>query len=813
MATNKPKHNSQHKPDKFSKQIENMTQTKTVLDSDTLENVPLHELEAISNNMVNINSIAADIIELYPEVELVMEIMTSLIISPNDAETETLLVELNNDDLPASVLSSIRDMFDTHIDKEYHIIDKLDDIIKESLYTHGSYVELNIPTMFINDMLKLNKTTLKAGLESYVRAKERTENVTTVKDTNLKIEITDSLMELTLSTLSNNDIKSGVETKFYNNKFGNKTISSGTESLVYDGSLMFANGYTNIDSNIDKPIVKKVNPSSIIPIADANNPKIHYGYFYLVGKDGRDISTNINNADKTDEDYLKGIFTNINTVKNNLGQDNVPELSNIQDMKKFLLKDKLNEYVTESKLDFNTDINIEIDDTLAITLAEYVIDKVDMKVIYLPKELVSYYAINYRSNGTGKGLLERVATLASIRGIMTFTNILAFVKSSVSTTEVSIDLDPDDPTYRQTVKKVLAEVVKNQQYKLPIRMLKADAFIQWTRKLGYRVKTKHPEFPDMNIELSEVANEVKPVDTELFEKIDKHILTSLYFSPEMLEESYNADFATQARQQFFILNKRVKKIQKTYNQLLSVDIRKKLLLDGSLIAKLETLLTSNIKDIKKKMVKNNNTLDSKKVKNINEDQLVKRLMFSLINNTKVSLQKPDVAAEEVTTEKFGNYTDMLDDTLDKLFSEDALPEELIGDLSGKLGNIKSALKTVLIKKYMANNKILPEFNRMFTLDENGKPDSNLLDEFNTHTDVLKLLALPFIKEITGDIEETNKDVEKATTVKEEGSDEETSPSNEDVSDTNDTNSDTTDEPVDNVDDSTDNPDDTPDIPS
>lgn len=794
MAVKNKSVKTQKIPDVHSKQVENAAKVNVEIKDDGIEAVPMHELESISNNMVNINSIAGDIIELYPEVELVMEIMTSLIIAPNDAETETLLLDLNNTELPSHVVASISDLFEAHINNEYKIIDKLDDIIKESLYTHGSYVELNIPTMFINDILKLDKTTLRAGLESYIKTNERHEYSKEVVDSDLKITITDSLVDITLSTLVNDDIKAGNENKFYSDTFGMENITAGTESLVYRDGLAFATGYENNDGNIDKPIVKKVNPASIIPIADANNPKVHYGYFYLVGKDGRDIKTDFKNqTEEQDEDYIKGIFTNINRVKNNIGKDNTPEISNIADMKKFILRNKLDEYLETLNMDYKTDVNIELDDTLALTLAEYVIDKRALKVIYLPKELVSYYAINFRSNGTGSGLLERVTTLASIRGIMTFSNLLAFVKSSISTSEVTIEADPDDPNYRLTVKKVLAEVVKNNQYKLPVRMLKANSFIQWTHKLGYKVKTIHPEFPDMNITVEEKANEVNPVDTELFEKIDKQILTALYFSPEMLEESHNVDFATQARQQFFILNKRVKKIQKNYNKLITDDVRKKFLLDGSLITKLKTILEANISDIKKKMVKANSTLNIDKAKKVSDEHLVKRIMFTLLSNVNVSLQKPNKVSEEVSLDKFNNFTDMLDGVLEKLLSEDAIPEELIGDLSGKLQNASAAIKIGLIRDYMANNKILPELNKMFTLDENGKPDSSLLESFGSYSAVLNEIIVPFIKDTTEVIEDNNKDVAKATTVKEESTDSGGEDSTNKETNSDDTNSDNEDD--------------------
>lgn len=742
-----------YKPSEYSVTADIVKKSKGILNKDSNLELNVSELDRISNSIKSANVVVDDIVELYPEIELVIEIMTSLIKSPNDTETESLIIDIKNNELPSEVKSNIISVIENHIDLEYNIYEKLDDIISESLYTKGSYVEINLPSLFVNDLIKSLKQNVKAGIESLDRTFNRIndEYNITIKDDNTGIEITDTLLNV-----CKQDVTVGNENKYYNKLFKTDLdISAGIESLMINDGIAIAEGYGLNDDNIDKPIIKKVSPNSIIPIASSEDPSKHYGYFYLTDRNGNSI----NSSDKDfSSNYNKEIISNI---ENTLGARDASyqNITNIDSLKEKLLLNNINKYLAKLKLN-DIDVNVEISDEMILSIAELVINKTDVKIIYLPPELVSYYAINYRSNGTGKGLIERVAVLASIKGILTFTNLLSYIKSSVSTTEIKIDLDPEDPNYRQTIKKIVNEVIKNRQFSLPIRMLKVDDFIDWIHKLGYSVVAKHPDFPNVEIDVSENKNEIEPIDTELFEKLDKQILTALYCSPEIIDNSYNSDFATTVRQNFFLLNKRVNKLQKKYNKLITKDIRKKCLLDGNLIKKLEIIIKNNIRAIRRAIVKNNTNISTKDIKKITDEVIIRRVIFSILNNLDIALQKPVKVSEESIRENFNEYTDMLDSTIEKLLSSDALPSELIGDLSDNLDNIKHAIRIVMTRRYMANNKILPDLNNMFALDENGKPNLLLLDEFNDFVEVVKSIALPFVKESGKVVNKTNEKLEK-----------------------------------------------------
>jgi len=388
--------------------------------------------------------------------------------------------------------------------------------------------------------------------------------------------------------------------------------------------------------------------------------------------------------------------------------------------------------------------------------------------------------------------------------------LLSYIKSSISTTNIKIDLDPDDVEYRSTVNKILAEVMKNRQFNLPIKMLKVDDFIEWSHKLGFAVEAKHPDFPDINIDIEEKKNEIDPIDTELFDTIDKDILISLYCQPEVLDASNDANFATTVKQNFFLLNKRIKNIQKHYNKLITKDIIKKLMIDGVLINKLENIISNNIKDIRNFNKKNTPELDKKEYDKTSDELIIKRIIFNILTNLVVTLQKSEITDDGVY-DRFSDFMDNIDNVINAIMSSDAISDTQIGDMADNLDDIKNGIKTILVRRYMDDNNILPEFNNMFMLDEDGKPNDSLTNEYNNYIETVSAIGLEFIKNNSKIKETINNKLDKINNSSEEDNADEVTPPDDNVEDntdevTPDDNADDADEvtpPDDNVEDKTD----------
>lgn len=710
------------------------------INTDQNSSVKAKDLASIQQHSRNISGIVSDITEIFPDIELVIEIMTSLIISPNDMQNNGVYCKLNNFKLPVNVQNIIMDVSRTYINGEYDYLDKLDTIISETLYTQGSYVELNIPPSNIKKLLDTIKKTPTSGLEDIMSSSKPifSESISTYKEPkDSPIEFSDNPLNICSDILNDTMIKVGNEASLFNTAYNETTIA--LESMFID-----SNGYgvmddTDIDYN--KPIIKKMDSFNVIPVCAKNDPNKHYGYFIFLDDNGLPIKETTLTVDES-----VNIFKKVKHNIKGIAKD-TPNISNIDDVRKIFLGNKLNSYLKESKYKNLIDSNIEIDNGLLLSIADTILSESKLKIIFMPEELVSYYAINYRSNGTGESLLERTTVLASIRGIILFTNLLSYIKSSTTTTEVNVDLDPEDPNFRKTSEMIMGNIISNRQVSLPIGMLKADDFVDWTHKLGYSFNFKHPSAPDVSIDIDEKSVDISPVDSDLKENIDKLLITSLYLTPEILDNSYSPDFATTVIANNLLLSKRVSKLQRKFNILITKDIRKKLLLDGKFKNKIKDILETEIKSIRKYILKSNNpNVDTEIIKKVSDDVLIEWLASTTIKHLVIELPKPEVTDDSNSKDLLDDFIDEIDKITDILMSTDAIPDDLIGDFGDKMDDAKAAIKVMLTKRYISENNILPELTNILTLDEDGNPNNNILEEFTSHIDVLTKLILPFVKD-------------------------------------------------------------------
>ena len=707
---------------------------KSVKGKTTVEELDFKDIIKIQKYSKTKDDLVKNIRELFPDIELAMEIVTSLIRSPNIMEESSLNFKLENIDLPTNTQSGIVGFVNEYVLKTYNMADKLDSIIEEALFTKGAYVELNIPPNNILDILKQTKTKPSVATESILL------NNGNLLHNNYKDE--DGVFNIISnpSILLNDEIEEkriGFEIEQ-----SLRPMSAGVESLIINDS-----GYGIMNDDVlsnNKPIVKKLNHNKVIPITNKDDVSKHYGYFIILDDN---IKGNNNNSinplkqnDNTDNDLIK-------KVKNTLigHTANAPELSGIDSLRESIIKLKLQKYINGTSYKNLKNLNFEMDDDLVMSIAENIIKKKNIKILFVPSDLVSYYAFHYRSNGTGESLLERLTVLMSMRAIMIFTKMLSYIKSSVTTTDVKVDLDPDDANYKKSMEAIMAEVIKNRQISLPIGMLKVDDLTDWVHKLGFSFNFKHPGLPDVNIDIEEKSNEITPIDDSLKEDLDKYIITSLYLTPEMVDSGYSTEFATTILANNKLLRNRIMKLQTLCSRDLTSDIRKKLRLDGRFKDKLKEYIEPNIKKIKSYLIKNDNNLDKESLKKAKDEDVVDYLIEKIIVSIVITLPKPETTEDTNVSDLMSNYSDLLDDTVDKLFSSDLIPSDYIGELGDNLDDLKNLVKHTLLRRYIQENNILPDFTKMFTLDEDGKPVYNLLDDFNGFVNSIEAVTIPFLK--------------------------------------------------------------------
>jgi len=456
----------------------------------------------------------------------------------------------------------------------------MSNILREAMFTKGAYVEAILPDNTLNEIM--NDMSGEISVESYVDELPSTDlgfidnsdYTTTISteefgltgDKQISIEyneddigvtVTDNLKTILSVEAYTRNIPTTVDNLLHESElstedmtiltkaFGRKQI---TDDVSKDAVVM--NNITDANGEaIGRPIIFKLPVESVIPVYTSTDVSKHLGYFVLLNEKG--VPIDMNNSSFISEDISKQSINNNNNKSNIIQKAKKgimgitkkdPVIDNIEDIYNgiitSMLQDKLSKglYGDIATIKENTDLyRVMLHKTLAGQKT---------KLLYIPQEMVSYYAFDYRDNGTGKSLLEKVNMLFSIRAILLFSNIMANLKNSVTNTTISATLDEHDPDPAGTKELLISESLKTRQTQLPLGVMKIDDLVEWSHKVGFRYDIKHPGLPDMDITVDDASPNKTVPDTELDEKIQEYIIQSFGLTKEMVSAGYDPEFAT-----------------------------------------------------------------------------------------------------------------------------------------------------------------------------------------------------------------------------------------------------------------------------
>lgn len=749
-----------------------------------------------------------DIVKMFPDIELCIQILVSSIISPNDMTSSKLSYKAPDLKLPPDIKMSIVDLIKTHIDKNYNIDNKLATILREALFTKGSYIEAIIPEASLDDVISQHNYTGNVSIEQFFRDKlqptydflgpstesgsvristeeyanfdfkvekstvgpnKKVDIVITQED--LNIEITDNPRVLTMyQHILKSKQKETLE-KIYHGRISteNDTLDKYFREASYYKQKDVVNVLIKDDASresVGKPLVFKLPTESVIPVHVVNDPSKHLGYFVLLDQTGAPV-----NAAAQSEDYEKstydldkgqgekmGLVSKAYEALYGMTKDDV-KLDNLEEMYSTLVENMIKKKLSQGL--FGELVTIKENADIFRVMLYRALRNQQTKILFLPSELVAYYAFEYRDNGTGKSLMEKASILYSIRSILLFTRIMASIKNSTTVTEVQATLDEHDPDPDKRVDQIKSEVLKSRQALLPLGVIRPDDLADWTHKLGLRFKIQHPSFPNVDISTSDVNSSKVLPDDELERIIKEAIIMSYGLTPEIVESGYGSDFATTVVAKNMLTAKRVTRIQEQFTPLVSEHIRKIARNDMELINSIKELIDNNKKPINTFIKKMKNDKSEEGFNKLKQTEITDYITNVFINEIEVTLPEPQPYEANSVKNAFDDYKTMIEETADIIFSSDALPDEYAGQISGKIDTIKGIFKSVLFRKWMLDNNYMTEIGDFLTKDEEGKPVFNILEDYSEFVNTVTEAFIPFLKTRLKDKNKMDQKLEKA----------------------------------------------------
>lgn len=701
------------------------------------------------------------IIKLFPDSDLAMQIIISSILSPNDLVTDSLSLSIPDIAIPADIKKQMIDTITEHLYKNYSFINELYEILEETLFTKGSYAEVIIPEASLDRLINgdLNGLTIESfsnnkyifkndytyvalALEDnkYEILTKKNDNKTHINilPSDLNIEFIEDLNILRYSKYKLNKIttesridrnqkeidKQNEKTKLLESFFrltSNKDIKK-VEFVLRDEE--------NLRESIGLPFVVKVPVEAIIPVFSNNNPKNHVGYFLALDENGDFVTGKDNVSNSECFDYLNNDFKSmlINKYNSNINGPR-KDIFKIKDMDKLynnVIEELIKNRLRNSKYEDLVDIS-NLNNIYKVMLSRSLKDK-KTKLLFVPEDLMQYYAFNYRDNGTGESIMEKSIYLYSIASTLLLTNFKAQIDNAIPLLNAEVKLDDRERDLKAATQHIMSNILKTREASLPIGLININEITDWLVKQNINVNFEHPNLPNTKITYNSANLDKPTIDPEFIKEINGMIHKSYGVTPEMIDASKEKEFATSIANDNKLFAKRIIRLQEKMEFMLTKHIRKILLNDNIITNILKNIITKNKKNIKEnvKRLAVYNNIKEDEFDSIKDSEIADYVCDFFINKIYAQLARPE-SSSSLTMDNLNAYMDKMEKFVDNLFNNDAIIGDTFKEFADKLDNLKGIVKSQLFINYINKNNIWDELTNWFTLDENGNPVEPIFD--------------------------------------------------------------------------------------
>lgn len=765
---------------------------------------------------------ARNFLQLLPDLKLGIDILISSVLSPKDMMEVNATFRSSCDSLPSDVLASLNAVSTDYFSRVYKITDLLPKIIRDVLVETGSYAIAVLPENTVDDIINRGRS---YGLESYQDLANYQSHfgnlgilgapkVTKTKS-KLSFAFEDYLGGKSVA-VEDEYVRAGdhdlfvkvcdnpnlLKSELLRNTLNSSRISSlvgcgrALESVMGDGkyettgvSLYKDNKRTMMPMLVVKTqdqlarasagiALKKHIPSeAVIPVFPPGQPSEHVGYFVVLDELGSPLTVS------KDEDYYGQLKTSMSSnadatssmVSRMFHQyesdayKNGPTHEVVYNAYTDMIENDLNARLKNGMLGGKVKLT-NYQQIMSIMLMRSLKQQYT-QVLYVPRELMTYVAIDYNEYGIGKSLLDDMKILLSLRVVSTFANTMAAIKNSIGRTEVTLKLDEHDADPWKTIEMVMGELNRVRTGtggNLPIGASGPAEVVDWLSKAAYEFTFEgHPSIPDVKIDFNETNSNYTKPDSELEEDLRKRSLMAIGIPPELVDNSFSSEFAEVVVTNNVLLSKRVLHIQDRATPHLSEHCRKVMVNEADLIQSLKDVITNSIDSIIERLVNNEEfeylTKDTE-ITDAIRNSIISNTLQEYIENFELSLPRPNSVELSNQADAFKTYMESLDETI-KYFMDDTFANsDSMGEMGEKVDFIRESLKAMMARQWMAENNYMTELFDLTVEDETGKINRDIYQDISDHNSKLIRAFATFIQAIkpmkeAGDkyLEETGED--------------------------------------------------------
>lgn len=715
----------------------------------------LHEVsDGVSNNIED----ALNLNQLQPEVEICIQILTSMILSPKDITDTNLSHQVEPNVLPAEMTGEMLEVLKKHFEHNYKIRAQLPEKLRKALFIEGADVTIIIPENSLDDLIN-GRNGKKMTMESFRTKQDLVKDLSKPTGfmgvpgagrTRKGMALEDLLGDLggveakapeTLGKMNIGDfskITSFLAPEIYDNPSmmkleeitssalnakrrtvleGLGTASYGDIESLYHSSNLRPEDVVIVGrqeeasrETIGAPLNKTAPTEATIPVHAPGRPDKAIGFLFLLDEFGSFISR----ASRTD--YFRSIQTGVFNNRNALSGMLSSAAKQLQDEDGFASFQMAQQATAafrdmairdiEGRLLAGTVGNVTVSrQELAYDLMlERAFASKQTRIVYVPADMVVYWAYRYNDNGTGRSLLEDNKILSSIRALTLFMNVETMIRNSIDHRTLDIVVDEDDPNKSRTKEMILHEYARQRNNSIPWATSNPRRMIEMAQQSGLAINVEGGDnYPNTKVSVNSRDIQYREVNLDMDEDLRKRQTMGFGLAPEIVDLSNQIEFSSKIATSNELSLKRALIWQDITNGFIRQTIIKTTISHKGLMDQLKAIVGKHIDKVKMK---------AEVVAELGVDYFV-QLFFSIYS---VKLPRPDngLASRMTDLEEFSAAVDKM---LDVVLPDEMLDAKAIGTSSNEwIGIVKASVKSTLCLRYCRENNIMPQFTDLFKND-------------------------------------------------------------------------------------------------
>ena len=311
------------------------------------------------------------------------------------------------------------------------------------------------------------------------------------------------------------------------------------------------------------------------------------------------------------------------------------------------------------------------------------------RLLFIPKDLCTYFTFEYHDDGTGKSRLESVQWPLTMRTTLLVCGIMAAIRDSADRKTVNIGLHAGEANPLGKINIVKSELTKKMGYDFSITNPDTIRDTLYTDAFSIKA-TNVPGYENFEITRDSTPSQTVPPNLDIMEQVVNMTIHGLLVPPAALNQTSENEYAKSVVTTNLFFQNTVCHLQDKTCEQVSETVRTQL------------THTWRFRELAKKVLTDAGAITAVKDGDIDDD-MIQAAIDDLIANISIVLPRPNIAPTVAQHEEFVKVIEIVNASVAALFP-DSLAEQSNSDtnIATGIAKAKEQMTRTAIAQYASN---------------------------------------------------------------------------------------------------------------